>query len=679
MSSVAMIGPKFYAWDANGDPLAFGKLFTYETNTTVNKVTFTSEDNATPNTNPVILNGEGYADVYLSGSYNMVLKDSNDNDIWSSDPVSSNNLDIWINCLAPTFASTTSFIVSGDLTSTYTQGRRIRVDNNVPTLEYSTINTSIFAAGQTTVTIADAVIAVGVVEACVSASTPESETDSHFNNVADMKLFNLDPNTIAATKGYYGVGDKGQAEYLVKTAAQATLDGDIIDGLGNHTLANGNVAIIQILDTINLRQYGATGDGVTDDTPSFTAVEAQDANNIFIPDGIYSIDGVIMTGRSRTWAGEAMGSIGLDEGTILRARSVVTNFILLESCVGIITKNLLIDGNNLATNTVRYSNNMTDVEMNTVTITGCVNSGVNLNLQPTTANTQVSELVFTKVLLAGRIGGTGITNMFCDSNQFLVNSFYDCKWFGDGAGDVTRSIHMVQGEIICYTPFFTGLENGNNDVFVSEGSINLYNGRSESSGANSIRVASGGGSINLVNFVHGAPISMTTYQHDSAFTGTLNIIGGQYANIQVGSATAKVMLNYCIIFAGGGLFGTASGTALILGGLGRTNRKPNEIAQAALTETKGLSTSGTDARNLAGQFSIDGSNTSSIITLPVVEADNLYQIQLTVQSIVGTVSDNAHIVTDVTKTATDFTVTVLAAPGGGGDSIIYAWLLIRTG
>ena len=85
--AVSMIGPKFYAWDANGEPLAFGKVFTYQARTNSPKVSFQSEDAIVENENPVILNGEGYADIYLDGSYKIVVKDEDDNERWTADPV----------------------------------------------------------------------------------------------------------------------------------------------------------------------------------------------------------------------------------------------------------------------------------------------------------------------------------------------------------------------------------------------------------------------------------------------------------------------------------------------------------------------------------------------------------------------------------------------------------------
>jgi hypothetical protein len=65
------------------------------------------------------------------------------------------------------------------------------------------------------------------------------------NSVADLKTRNLQSGDSANTLGYSTVGGGGNAPYLCKTAAQATTDGDVIDGYVNHTLNNGNVVVIQ--------------------------------------------------------------------------------------------------------------------------------------------------------------------------------------------------------------------------------------------------------------------------------------------------------------------------------------------------------------------------------------------------------------------------------------------------
>ncbi len=87
MAKLAPQGP-FRAFDNNGDPLSGGLLYTYEAGTTTNKDTYTDEGEGTTNANPVVLDSNGYADVWLgSGTYKFVLKDSGGTELWTVDDV----------------------------------------------------------------------------------------------------------------------------------------------------------------------------------------------------------------------------------------------------------------------------------------------------------------------------------------------------------------------------------------------------------------------------------------------------------------------------------------------------------------------------------------------------------------------------------------------------------------
>lgn len=82
--------PKMQFFDANGNPLVGGKLYTYAAGTTTPLATYTDSTGGTPNTNPVILNARGEASVWLGSSpYYMELKDSTDALIWTADNISS--------------------------------------------------------------------------------------------------------------------------------------------------------------------------------------------------------------------------------------------------------------------------------------------------------------------------------------------------------------------------------------------------------------------------------------------------------------------------------------------------------------------------------------------------------------------------------------------------------------
>lgn len=77
-------------FDANGNPLAGGKLYTYASGTTTPQATYTSRTAGTANTNPVILNYRGEASVWLTNSfYTFRLENAAGDLIWTKDGIGS--------------------------------------------------------------------------------------------------------------------------------------------------------------------------------------------------------------------------------------------------------------------------------------------------------------------------------------------------------------------------------------------------------------------------------------------------------------------------------------------------------------------------------------------------------------------------------------------------------------
>lgn len=72
--------PKQQFFDANGDPLVAGKVYTYAGGTTTPIATYTSQTGATANTNPIILDSRGMANIWLQPTiaYKFVVTDEND-------------------------------------------------------------------------------------------------------------------------------------------------------------------------------------------------------------------------------------------------------------------------------------------------------------------------------------------------------------------------------------------------------------------------------------------------------------------------------------------------------------------------------------------------------------------------------------------------------------------------
>ena len=116
--------PKTAFVNAAGEPLVGGKLYTYIAGTTTLQATYTDSTAATANTNPVILDSRGEANVWLGGAiYKFVLKDASDALIWTVDNIS-----------APTAA--VSPVLSGSVT----------IDSNTPTSALTITQTGTGAA-----------------------------------------------------------------------------------------------------------------------------------------------------------------------------------------------------------------------------------------------------------------------------------------------------------------------------------------------------------------------------------------------------------------------------------------------------------------------------------------------------------------------------------------------------
>ena len=77
--------PIFTAYDTHGHPLVGGKLYSFHASTTTPKSTYADPFLFVPNTNPVILSGDGNAVVYLDGFYRLVLTTAEDEHLWTVD------------------------------------------------------------------------------------------------------------------------------------------------------------------------------------------------------------------------------------------------------------------------------------------------------------------------------------------------------------------------------------------------------------------------------------------------------------------------------------------------------------------------------------------------------------------------------------------------------------------
>jgi hypothetical protein len=317
--AVSIIGPKFYAFDnVTGNPLAFGKVYTYQAGTNTPKATFQSEDGVTANANPTILNGAGYANIYLDGSYKVVVKDADDVEVWTSDPVTdpSGLQKEWINERAATQVSPTSFSIVGNHTDVYTAGKALQLDD--ASYLYGYVDSVTYVGGNTVVEVLSddpltgsltrswtGIVGMNSLPQFLSGSS-ESLQDAvkkrviRVTSVAAMVAIDAPIGAAIQTLGYYSAGDGGGNTYQVVAGGTGTADGgsfiDLDSGLQSKGLFKGKE---------NVRQFGARGNGQSSQNEDTLAIDAyfqyiednpsKDAQSLNGARGIFlSYDAVVM-------------------------------------------------------------------------------------------------------------------------------------------------------------------------------------------------------------------------------------------------------------------------------------------------------------------------------------------------------------------------------------------------
>ena len=197
--------PVFRAFDANGVPLAGGKLFTYAAGTSTPLATYADAAGAAPNANPVVLDSTGTAKIFLGpAAYKFMLQNANGVQQWTVDNING----------APPVAGATSVFgrtgavvaVTGDYTCAQVTGAVC----STPTIYYQTIG----ADGTSASTQRDRlnlVSGTNVTVTCADNATTDS-TDCTFNGTGSAT-----PRTCNANGCYRIEGDGTIEQWGVAT------------------------------------------------------------------------------------------------------------------------------------------------------------------------------------------------------------------------------------------------------------------------------------------------------------------------------------------------------------------------------------------------------------------------------------------------------------------------------
>lgn len=141
----------------------------------------------------------------------------------------------------------------------------------------------------------DAMVEDGTLQEIITTYIQSNVTWT-FDSVADMKdATNLIDGSYAQTLGYYSPNDGGNGQYIVRTiTADDVIDEGSIIALSDNTLV---AELVVPNGKINVNQFGAKGDGVTDDSLAISNALKFNGNNSshvdFVKDSTYLVDGNI--------------------------------------------------------------------------------------------------------------------------------------------------------------------------------------------------------------------------------------------------------------------------------------------------------------------------------------------------------------------------------------------------
>ena len=114
--------PKLQFFDLNGAPLSGGLLYTYAAGTTTPLATYTDSTGNFANTNPIVLDSRGEANVWLgTASYKLALYTSVGVLIWTVDNISTNGSNLSVTDHTGD-GTTTAFAVNDGFTAIYING-----------------------------------------------------------------------------------------------------------------------------------------------------------------------------------------------------------------------------------------------------------------------------------------------------------------------------------------------------------------------------------------------------------------------------------------------------------------------------------------------------------------------------------------------------------------------------
>ena len=292
--------------DANGAPLAGGKVYYYIPYTTTAKNTWQDINLTILNTNPIILDSAGECIAWGSGAYRQQIYDVNDNLIWDQ----------------------------------YTYGISPAGSNFISQEEVQTAT-----QGQTVFTLSTITYVPGINSLVVFVNGSKQVTGTNYTEMAG--------NTVTFVTGL-NAGDVVDFYASLPATAQNMSNAVTVAYVPPFSASATTNVQAKLSQYVSVKDFGATGNGTTDDTSSFqNAVNYATTYNrtIFVPTGTYKLTSQITKASSSN----GLNIVGENAiGTILNYSTLSANtslFVIVgvEANANAVISDLTFTGNTTST------------------------------------------------------------------------------------------------------------------------------------------------------------------------------------------------------------------------------------------------------------------------------------------------------------------------------------------